>query len=193
MKENPSSCCSRTGIGRGQHRDVHGAGVDRFTLGCHLPLTSWLLTINLASPTNTSPSTSRPRLEEDSSSHPWTAWPTSSSRWPSGGTIPESRVMTPPSVRWPTTTLPWPRSLSLRRAELTMTVFPPSSDGPRKSRPESTPRPARSKKRTAPPLLALRSFSLGLRRLRLLSCFFGANYLFLGDQVLHFQVIPIFN
>ena len=142
---------------------------DLFTLVCHLPITSWLLTISFASPTNTSPSTSKPRLEEGSSSQPWTAWPTSSSRWPSGRTIPESRVMTPPpSVRCPTTTLPLPRSLSLKRAELTMMVFPP----PRKSRSELVRRSARSKKRTAPPWLALRSFSLGLRRRRRLSWWF---------------------
>ena len=180
MKEKPSSSCSRTGIGRGQQRDVQGTGVDRFILGCQLPLTSWLLTISFASPTNTSPSTSRPRLEEGSRSQPCTAWPTSSSKWPSDPTIPESRTMTPPSVRCPTATLPFPRSLSLRRAELTTMVFC-AGLMPRKLRAAwsvLTGKSAKSKKRTAPPLLALRSCSLGLRRLRRLSWFIS---FLLGD------------
>ena len=189
MKEKPSKSCKRTGIGRGQHLEVQGAGLERFTLveaSCQLPATSWLLTINLASPTSTSPSTSRPRLEVGSSSQPWTACPTSRSRWPSGRTTPESRLMTPPSVRWLTTTLPSPSSRSLNRAELTTIVFfslvlvrlsstcenvvwrkPRSSWWPTCS---LARRRAKSKKRTAPPLCALRSTSTALRRRLRLSC-----------------------
>ena len=188
MKEKPSKSCKRTGIGRGQHLEVQGAGLERFTLveaSCQVPATSWLLTINLASPTSTSPSTSRPRLEVGSSSQPWTACPTSRSRWSSGRTTPESRLMTPPSVRWLTTTLPSPSSRSLNRAELTTIVFFSlvlglsstwenvvwrkliSSWWPNCS---LARRRAKSKKRTAPPLLVLRSTSTALRRRLRLSC-----------------------